>query len=632
MSTDSTEDRNSGKIFPRNLTARADYLVRGNPTNTRPESGVDNCYPGLEFDQRNLDQAFFPGLLFEFHRSDGAILHRVLPGSLPAEKGLGNEDLPLYLWAIIGRTTADQSEQDPPVFFFFGLDGLEVWRRVHDLLPGRIAILLGPAPGFSALPASMAVMRTLDQLRDSGDSAVQRGDSGDVEAAVFVAERAPYLDEAGVIDASSYQPGDLTRSLCAPWQYDFRDCGCFYWAASKPDLVTSADGQHRYLNFQRRDRTSDPPPLDTPSIGQRRIQELNYAELIRGAWNELPAVLNDRETERFVPPPAPAVPQLMTRQEVIDELRYLATVEHALCVEYLYAHYSLDAPLRLPESGADAQTLRLFAAAREVFSVAVDEMRHLRWVNEALTLLQQPPSVGRAERIGRQLDRPFTLEALTPEQLEWFIEVEKPSQAVNEGIDGMYVRLQASIDRQPSEFPERDRLVHLLKLIIDEGEDHYERFLSVKLHLAGLSPSEYLRTLVDATPGSQLAILQSYGDQNYENLLGALRVTFSLGDRAGGILLEQSRRAMFSLHETNHHLAGRGVRARFTLAPAPALPFTAESAHAHVEELESSMRVTYSAVAGSGDESEQALAERQRRVNEELFKLMHRLIEEDLRG
>ena len=59
MSNGNSQKPTEGKIFPRNLTARADYLVRGNPSNTRLESGVDNCYPGLEFDQRNLDKAFF---------------------------------------------------------------------------------------------------------------------------------------------------------------------------------------------------------------------------------------------------------------------------------------------------------------------------------------------------------------------------------------------------------------------------------------------------------------------------------------------------------------------------------------------------------------------------------------------
>ena len=79
MSDGGLPDPTQFKLFPRNLTARADALVRGNPASTRPESGVDNCYPGLEFDQRNLDKAFFPGLVFEFHRPDGAILHEIRP-------------------------------------------------------------------------------------------------------------------------------------------------------------------------------------------------------------------------------------------------------------------------------------------------------------------------------------------------------------------------------------------------------------------------------------------------------------------------------------------------------------------------------------------------------------------------
>jgi hypothetical protein len=35
------------KIIPQNLTANAAYNVAGNPPSTRPESGVANCFPGL---------------------------------------------------------------------------------------------------------------------------------------------------------------------------------------------------------------------------------------------------------------------------------------------------------------------------------------------------------------------------------------------------------------------------------------------------------------------------------------------------------------------------------------------------------------------------------------------------------
>lgn len=625
-------DSTQWKIFPRNLTAKADYVVRGNSSSTRLESGVDNCYPGLEFDQRNLDKAFFPGLIFEFHRDDGAILREILPNGAPAQAGLTAADnqQPLYLSLLVGKTTATQNE--PPVFSFNHLNGLEVWRRVHDLLPGRIAIAVASSPNlnFSLLQELLQELEigNFSELPNSGKSGIKRRDGQLV--AVFSGEREQYLDEDGVIAVDVYEPGDMTRSLCAPWQYDFRDCGCFYWAASKPDIVTSADGQQRYLNFQRQDRTKVPEPSEV--LAQwNRDQELDYAELISGAWNELPVVLNNQESEKFVPPPAPPVKQLMRRQEVIDELFYLATVEHALCIEYLYAHYSLNAPLRLPETGATQEIKRIFAAANEVFMIAVDEMRHLRWVNEALDLLGESPSLGRADYVGRVFQRPFKLKPLTPDQLQWFIDVEKPSQSVGEGIDGMYVQLLTSIDQQPQQFPERERLLYLVKLIIDEGGDHYERFISVQQHLSGMDSSSYLRPLQQQTSDARLASLQKLSDQNYAVLLGSLQVSFSLGDRAGGLVLEQSRRAMFNLHETNHYLASQGVGGRFKLPRVPsALPFTASDAHAHVDTLALEMHDAVSSVRDVGGEKEQALAERQQRINDELFKLMHQLITEDL--
>ena len=71
------------KILPRNLTARAAYNVPGNPPSTRPESGVANCYPGLEYDHRNLDRRFFPGLVFEFVSQGDATAPSVILNLLP---------------------------------------------------------------------------------------------------------------------------------------------------------------------------------------------------------------------------------------------------------------------------------------------------------------------------------------------------------------------------------------------------------------------------------------------------------------------------------------------------------------------------------------------------------------------
>ncbi|MFJ7158159.1 LodA/GoxA family CTQ-dependent oxidase [Streptomyces sp. NPDC101118] len=614
-----------GKIFPRNLTARADHVVRGNPSGTRTESGVDNCFPGLEFDQRNLDKRFFPGLVVDFHReqpgTQGVGLNggsRVLAvtGGVAAAQGLTNADLavpdrPLRVLAVCGRTAVDQTEAQAPVRDCRSTSGTGVWRAVHDLLPGRIAVLLG------AGPVGATTVGNLNQQRIAGQSFVQRGAGGQVQTAVLVADRARYLTDDGVIDPEAYEPGELTRSMCAPWQYDFRDCACYYWASSKPDVSGSPDGSVPQMNFLRRNRAHTP---DRPGI-RDRAAEFTHAEVV-SEWNVLPVVLNDREDDAIgLVTPAP-VPEL-TKAKVIAELKRLATVEHALCVEYLYAHYSLAAPWDLPASPPPgARTRAVHRAAREVFEVAVDEMRHLRWVNEALGTLGQSPVVGRAAEIDRDGPHPFALRPLTAEQLQWFIDVEAPSQNVGTGVDGMYVRLHQTLVKRPELFPEADRLAHLIKLIIDEGGDHFRRFTAVRTHLAPFTPAQYLRPL-GAGDGSPLQTqLLTLSDQYYALLLGLLNSTFSLKDRAGGALMAQSVTTMRYLHEINHMLAARGVAPRFTLptafaAGAPALVDGQVARAAAVAAIEAQREIR-----ALGDQPTRAIINRQLADTEALLALL----------
>lgn len=562
-----------GKIFPRNLTARADHMVRGNPAGSRPESGVDNCFPGLEFDQRNLDKCFFPGLTVDFHHRSGSRVIAVTEGA-DTVQGLTNDDVRgtvqapfrLHVWAVCGRTEVDQSEAQAPVFAATDSSGMELWRFVHDLLPGRIAIRLGSRPGSQSPGETGVPGGSLNTLRRTNQSSVQRDASGAVTSAVLVADRADYLTADGVIDPEAYLPGDLTRSLCAPWQYDFRECGCFYWAASKPDISASPDGRFHPLNFQRANRTAFPPPLDEPTIGARDPLELNHPDLITN-WNVLPVVLNGREDDSLgIPAPLGLDPK--SRADVIRDLERLAVVEHALCLEYLYAHYSLAAPLALPATtDPDASVRDFFAAANEVFAVAVDEMRHLRWVNEILGVLGRPTVLTPPTEdfvIQEASGTKFRLERLTEEQLDWFIKVEETSADLNpQGIDGMYIRLHQTIMDKQEEYPQADRLSHLIKLIIDEGVDHFGRFQKVKAHLAPFSENEYLRTLTKnpATPLDQK--LLGLGDLNYVMLLGTLKDSLQRGDLAGGVMIRQARQAMTNFHEVNHLLASRGVAPRF---------------------------------------------------------------------
>ncbi|MFE7099868.1 ferritin-like domain-containing protein [Streptomyces erythrochromogenes] len=577
----------AGKFFPRNLTARADYQVRGNPSGSRPESGVDNCYPGLEFDQRNLDTAFFPGLRVDFHRADGARVLSVADRP-PSPDRLRDADLtddrrPMYVRALCGRTTVDQPEGRAPTVDCTGMDGLDVWRHVHDLLPGRIAVLIGPLPDRNYPGPPPDEPLDLNDARLAGADNVPRGENGEVETALLVGDRARYLDDDGVIEPEAYRPGELTRSLCAPWQYDFRDCGCYYWAASKPDVTSSADGTVPEVNFLRRDRSDPPAPDKSSDIrGQRSDLELTYGDLVRD-WNVLPVVLDDREQRepdgegpasrpRAARPARSGGSDGMTPGQVADRLTELAGVEHALCVEYLYAHYSLNAPMRLPAS-ADELTRRAHAAGQEVFSVAVDEMRHLRWVNEALDVLGRRPVLDRAEEIKREKVHRFGLEPLTLQRLQWFVDVEAPSRSSSADpddpstIDGMYVELHAALVKHGDRFHDADRLTHLIKLIIDEGNDHWRRFRAVQGHLAGLTEQQFLRPLAAETTDETDLELRRRSDEHYELLMGTLQASFALRDTAGGDLMRFSRVVMQNMHETNHELAARGVGPLFTLPP-----------------------------------------------------------------
>jgi hypothetical protein len=74
-----------------------------------------------------------------------------------------------------------------------------------------------------------------------------------------------FFDEGtAVISKDIAEPGALTQSLCAPWQNDYRECACFYWAANRPDFVNvevGSNGAAAGNNWMQRDRT-----LNTPKV------------------------------------------------------------------------------------------------------------------------------------------------------------------------------------------------------------------------------------------------------------------------------------------------------------------------------------------------------------------------------
>ena len=369
----------------------------------------------------------------------------------------------------------------------------------------------------------------------------READTGKLLAAILVGDRADYLDARnGVIGLNVAPPGGLTRTLCAPWQWDFADCGCHYWAANKPDIVFAADGEAQVLNFQR--SRSGMSSWIGPA-GPSNKPATTYADWIKGQmpqsamildWEKLPFVIAERETDRARS--HSRKPGDWIKDKIIEELRYLATIEHALSIEYLYAFYSLKAPAQRPDD-SDPFRKHVFTAAQVVRAIAVDEMRHFRWTNEALVLLDSQICLDRAtefEPRANQIRGKFELRALTPERLDFFIQVEAPSQSSGDpdSLDGLYTQLLNSLDNEIEgiDAATRRRLSEIVKMIIDEGNEHWIRLENVKILLTRYSPEAYLRVPggpvgppADGNPDNDhVRDLQTVADWNYRIILDGI--------------------------------------------------------------------------------------------------------------
>jgi hypothetical protein len=65
---------------------------------------------------------------------------------------------------------------------------------------------------------------------------------------------------SAVIAPELADPGELTQGLCSPWQNDYRECSCYYWASARPDYVNveaTASGASKGDNWMQKKRTGD---------------------------------------------------------------------------------------------------------------------------------------------------------------------------------------------------------------------------------------------------------------------------------------------------------------------------------------------------------------------------------------
>jgi Ferritin-like len=568
----------SEKIFALNLTARAAKTVAGNPVTTRMESGVSNCFPGLEFDHRNLDRRFFPGLVFEFVSSDdnlrqGARLVQVdlndpdldptnfvdspadqpdaniqgeLATALFGDPGTALSEEGWFLESITqgGKTISlhQRARGRPP------LDGMTTWRLVRSLQPEPVKIVLvrRPKKEGDKVPAPRRM-----KLRGWRRK--------------FVSANTGVISEA-------YTPGELTQSLCSPWMHDFRDCACTYWASNHPDIVVAEENvggaeipltenpliDNTPIDWLRADRWPARTAAAEGTEGQNREAEMDHYE-INQRWQDLSIVLAGHEVSRiFNAREADSAKMFETPDLLAAELVKLAELEHAVALEYLYAMYSVKNPANV----RDASLRNALTFVRhEILMIAVSEMRHLRWANQLiwelehanLTTKKWGPSLGIAETVpAKGKPQPPELKPLDSQTLQSFIDIEQPSGT----LDGQYARVVATL-RQPRY--SSLSLEQLAARILADGMQHYSKFREIQVILTPYlktSPPLYLRTITKAPindPGAQKAMTI------YRTIIDDLKEAYGLGDMEDAHHIADARTKMFDLKEVAENLANRGL-------------------------------------------------------------------------
>jgi len=237
----------SQKIEPRNLSAQLSYRGRGNPPVAHPSSAISNCFPGLEFDFRTIWRRAFIGIVLsentnyvveaedqKFKDLKGCRLLKIedravsvqtigpiLPGRIGALSTGGNPDAVAFM------------EWSNNLALLFGKEGKEVSCE-FTALPSKNEVLPGNT-GVKTTIVKLKVRHIFEQV--------------DVGAGP---------EKLAVLAEPLLQPGELSQGLCSPWQNDYRECACYYWAASRPDyvnVVAADDGTSRGDNWMQRERT-----------------------------------------------------------------------------------------------------------------------------------------------------------------------------------------------------------------------------------------------------------------------------------------------------------------------------------------------------------------------------------------
>jgi hypothetical protein len=250
----------------------------------------------------------------------------------------------------------------------------------------------------------------------------------------------------------------------------------------------------------------------------------------------------------------------LSRDQVLDELGFLTTVEHALIVEYLSVCCALGHDLPSEEGGAATKQGR--DAADQASGLAQVAMFRLKALNLGLVEAGRAAQLGRAASISSPSVAEIALGPPSPAQLERLLERE---EAIASAVDERYARLRPAVTSDP--LFEGDLLDHLRAVIIEDGPTHAAALADLRELLRDHVAADLLRaTRREPADGFERRLL-GVSDRTYDLVVSALTEQFAQEDFfVARSFRALATRAMLNLDEINRPLVQRGLLPPFTLS------------------------------------------------------------------
>jgi hypothetical protein len=242
----------------------------------------------------------------------------------------------------------------------------------------------------------------------------------------------------------------------------------------------------------------------------------------------------------------------LSQAQVLSELDFLATVEHALVVEALSVSYAFGTDLDADEGGTVTDQGRAVADAAS--SLAQSQMFLMKGVNLALVAAGQFADLGRAASIEDPSGASIPLD---PPGLPQLLQLAGRERAIATAVDARYAKLSPAVTSAPVFDGD---LLSQLQSVVEAGTTHAAGFSGLLDALSGLEPGGYLcatrRTAACAFEERLLAA----SDGCYRLLLASLQEQF--GQQAG--FSSTAISAMDTLNTINHALVQRRLLPPFT--------------------------------------------------------------------